>query len=159
MLGGAAWGIGSRGNFTVTFDDDSGVEWLVDTGTSGQTTWITPTVYGAQVMDGQGDRAGVTDQGALQVASFGGTPETGIDATGADTYVSVLKTSKRCHFMQVHCITNGAQISIDGGATNGPAIVASSQLFMGLDIPAGADIQARNSVAGSAYASLIVTVW
>jgi len=158
---GVAFGIGSRTS-EIRYDADSGITWLVevDQDVPHKTTWLTPAGQAALIVDEHGRRAGVSDLGALYVAQKGGTPQSGLtDAAGADTYTTLMTASKQCHYMCVTCITHGAQISIDGGATDGPALGAGSHILSGLDISAGAVIQARNAISGSNYVSLIVTIW
>lgn len=157
---GIAYGIGSRTSET-RYDGDSGILWLVDVDTDDphRTTWLKPAGQAALIVDEHGRRAGVSPGGALHVVQKGGTPQTGIDAAGAATYVALMTSAKQCHYMCVCVLTHGAQISIDGGATDGPALGAGSHVLSGLDIPAGAVIQARNAVAASGYTELIVTIW
>jgi hypothetical protein len=147
-------------------DAETGIIYLVDEGETDEreNVWVGPKKQGVVVMDDGRNRAGVSDAGALYVAPKGGTPQTGVyDAAGADTYTTIMTAAKQCHFMCIHVKTNGVQISLDGGVTNGPAIssglTTTGGVLSGLDIPAGAVIKARNAVAGSNYANLIVTIW
>ena len=95
-----------------------------------------------------------------KVADFGGHPILGTDAVGANTYASVVTAPKQCRYLHATCITNSAIVSIDGGSTDSLVVVAGTErLFVGLDIPAGANIQGKNETAGDNYADLHVSVW
>ena len=156
-----AYAIGTRTETAVRVDAGTGCAWLVDVDTQGVHEWLTPTGQAAFIMDDQGNRAGVAECGALKVVQSSGLPQTGIDAAANtdDTYYDVMTTSRRCHYVSVYVATKGVQLSFDGGATNGPALEAGSQVFAGLDIPAGSVISARNAEVTADYTALIVSVW
>ena len=159
VLGTGAYGIGTRTETAVRTDASTGLNWLVDVDTQGVHEWLTPTGYAAFIMDENGNRAGVSGVGALQVVQSSGVPQTGADAAANtdDLYDDVLITSRQCHYMCVYVETKGAQIAFD--ERDGPAFNVGSTVIQGLDIPKGTVISARNAVKAADYTALIVSVW
>ena len=160
----AAYAIGTRTKTDVRVDAGTGCTWLVDIDTQGVQEWITPTGQAAFIMDEQGDRAGVSDNGALRTVNASGLPLTAIEAAGQDAYVTIMTTSVRCHNCAVYAQTKAVQVSFDGGLTDGPCVpmqgaADGGMFFTGLDIPAGAQIAVRNAAAGANYANVRVSVW
>ncbi len=90
-----------------------------------------------------------------------GLPTQGTDATGEDTYATVVTAPGRVtHYASIYCVTQDAIVSFDGGTTDHLTIAAGVQhLFSGLEIPAGAVIQAKNKTGGANYASMFIAVW
>jgi len=89
-------------------------------------------------------------------------PEYGTDATGADTYATVINgITRECHNLSAVCDTQDAIISLDGGTTDHLFVDASQGqlVFQGLVIPKAAVIQGKNASAGNNYANLRITVW
>jgi hypothetical protein len=101
------------------------------------------------------------EDGALWVTWPGGLPTFGSDATGADSYALVVTAPARiCRYL--HCAVGnyGAVISLDGGVTDHFALPANTErLFPGLEIPASAEVHAKNLTAGSNYSNLYVSVY
>lgn len=120
-----------------------------------------PTVRGVLPVDEAGNRGQVTADGELRVVQYAdGLPIYGLDAAGADTYVTLVTTGKRCHNLWVSVATKDAILSLNGGVADHFFIpLGQSQLFTGLDIPPGSVIQGKNGVAGQNYANLSVSVW
>ena len=88
-------------------------------------------------------------------------PTSGTDAAGADAHAAVLTAPNwACSHLQATVTANGAIISLDGGTTDHLALEADTTLVVNdLYIPAGASIMAKNITAGSAYATLFVSIW
>ena len=93
-------------------------------------------------------------------ALLGATPQSGTDATGADTYATVLTPS--ANFSRISITNEGANaaiVSIDGGTTD--TFIRIPGGFAGTfhaAIRSGVAIQAKNASAGNNYSNLTVTV-
>lgn len=89
-------------------------------------------------------------------------PEYGTDAAGENAYADVIAATAREHTnLSVHCATQDAIVSLDGGTTDHIYVVAAAAplCLSGICIPKGAAIQGKNAGAGANYATLSVTVW
>lgn len=88
-------------------------------------------------------------------------PESGTDATGADTYATVINgITRECHNLSAYCATHPAVLSLDGGTTDHLPVAAGVQfVFHGMVIPKAAVIQAKNAGAGNNYTAMIISVW
>ena len=88
-----------------------------------------------------------------------GLPTSGIDATGATGYATVVTApAKETHYIHVSVVNNGAVVSLDGGSTDHFTIPANtSWLFEGLAIPSEAVIQGKD-ISGN-YTNLRISVW
>ena len=120
-----------------------------------------PLHTGVRVGGANGHDTDVSPDGALKAADWGGKPLHGTDATGADTYATVVnKVPRACRYLFACCKSNPALVSIDGGATEGLVVPASGSVMApGLGIDKGATISARNANSGSNYTDLHVSVW
>jgi hypothetical protein len=102
---------------------------------------------------------------ALAVTSAGIIPAApqayGFDATGQDTYATIVTASaNRAHLIIHNAGTNPAIISVDSGTTDhfyvpGGAVFVLDNLL----IASGATVQAKNGSAGNNYANLFVMIW
>lgn len=107
-----------------------------------------------------------SDDNTLQVdvksAVTGGEPQAmGSDATGADTYATILTASAdRQHLYVYNTGTHPAIISIDNGTSDHFFIPGQTALvFDDLLIDSGATVQAKNGMAGSNYTGLYCSIW
>ena len=90
-----------------------------------------------------------------------GTPQTGVDATGADAYATIVTAATaKTHIMVTNLGEFGAIISLNGGTTDHLRIPGASGVTLdSVAIASGAAIQAKNMTAGSNYANLTITIW
>jgi len=88
-------------------------------------------------------------------------PEYGTDATGANTYATLVSaTSLPAGSIYAYCATNPAIVSFDNGTTDHLYVPAGQSVQVnGVSIPTGATIRAKNATADSNYASLVVNIW
>ncbi len=151
----------------TAFDAESGVEYLVIEPTSEaptERTWTRPVVRSAMVIDDQGNRAGVSPNGSLQVVQHGGRmPVCGSDAAGADAYAAVMVIPEGCHYLAAACtagLAGGVLLSLDGGVTDALALApGTTAVFPGVLLVGGNTIYAKNLAAGTNYANLVVSLW
>ena len=90
------------------------------------------------------------------------TPQAyGLDATGADAYATIVTTTAiRRHIYMYNSGANDAIVSLDGGTTDHYYLPGQTAFtFDDVLIANGANIQAKNGVAGSNYANLYISVW
>ena len=94
----------------------------------------------------------------------GGIGVYGYDATGGDAYAALDTpiTAPAGHtqywHIQAWCATFPAQMSFDGGVTDGPVIPAGGSIAVD-DVQIPGPVYAKNSTAGSNYTALHVFVW
>lgn len=109
----------------------------------------------ARSVDEDGDTAvaGVAPAGTMQAV--------GGDATGADTYATILTAAADAtHMLLSLGGSNDAIISLDNGVTDHMVLPAGSVIVLdSLDIPDTTVIQAKNRTPGSNYSSLAVSIW
>jgi len=145
--------------YHVRLDQDTGLLWACS-GSAEDWQTVAPIMQAALIQDAQGNSADVSADGALKAGDWADQPPLmGTDATGADTYVSVLVTPRVCRHMAVAVATHPVIISLDGGKTDHIPVAAGNTVISGLNIPAAVTIQAKNQNAGSNYTSLAISVW
>lgn len=99
---------------------------------------------------------------AAEAAAGLGLPTLGQDATGQDTYATVIAATpaRVCRRLVAQCATKAAILSLDGGTTEHLRVEPGVPLRIdGLSIPAEAVIQAKNAGAGENYTALSISVW
>ena len=104
----------------------------------------------------------VTNAGTFAVQQTAGAPQAyGIDATGADTYATIVTASAaRTRILITLQGANDAIVSVDGGTTDHIYIPAGSVISLdNLAIANGVAVQAKNASAGNNYSNLSVTIW
>jgi len=145
--------------YRIVVDRETGEYWLAQ-GSDDDWKTIAPLTQGALIQDSRGNRTDVSEDGALKAGDWADQPPLmGTDATGADTYATVLIAPRQCRYMAVTVATNPAIISLNGGATDHLALAAGNSVFSGLDIPAASTIQAKNQNAGNNYTLLAISIW
>ena len=96
---------------------------------------------------------------------FSGLPAAGMDANGQNDYAKVLDAPARVtHFLFVACedANAGVTISLDGGSTDHLYLPGGAQhgvVLGGLNIPASAEVHAKNTDANEHYIDLSIAVW
>lgn len=85
----------------------------------------------------------------------------GLDVAGADAYATVVTTTAIRHHIYIYNSgANDAIVSLDGGVTGHFYLPGQTAFtFDNILIANGANIQAKNGVAGSNYANLYISVW
>lgn len=106
--------------------------------------------------------AGVATTGTQRVAIGSTSPQAqGTDATGQDTYATILTPASAASHLYVSLEgSNAAIISLDGGVTDHFTIQAGTvNMFDAITISASVNIQAKNRTGGSNYTNLNISVW
>lgn len=162
--------IGVKGDTSLAFSGNSLFGTEVDFGTDDDDMangewWVDYLSGAGRLKKGTTDTSATAAykilEQALRVTIGTGTPESGTDATGADTYATVLTPSTTfSHIMIVNEGVNPATVSLDGGATDHFIRIPgqSVQAFDAVTITAVA-IQAKNANAGNNYTNLTIIVW
>ena len=104
----------------------------------------------------------VTNAGTFAVQQTVTSPLAyGTDATGADTYVTVVTASSaKTHIYILLGGSNDAIVSVDSGTTDAIYVPANSGLLLDdINIANGATVQAKNASAGNNYTNIRITIW
>lgn len=94
------------------------------------------------------------------VQEMAGKAQQGVDATGANSYATVVTASGEKRNILVTVETNAATISLDGGTTDHIDVPADKGVVLNNILIADTTvIQAKNRDAGSNYTNLAITIW
>ena len=98
---------------------------------------------------------------ALGVIAGSGLPTQGTDATGQNSYATIVTCPARaCGNLLLSVGAYGAIVSLDGGTTDHLTIPANTAWNLSaLAIPSGAVIKGKNLVTDSNYTNLAIAVW
>lgn len=140
--------------------DEEGIEWVVERD-GDDVAWETMAKRGAAIIDASGRRAEVSDYGALKVVGHAGPPIMLKDAAGEDAFLTLIVAPRDFHNMLITVTSFGVTIGLNGQdawAVDDLA-VGNSVVIPNICIPKGTAVQAKNSVAGSAYTNLYLSLW
>ena len=103
---------------------------------------------------------GLANEKLMVAALASGLPTYGADATGADTYATVVTApARQCHYAHVAVGANGAIVSLNGTDDHIAIPANTERLFPGLVIASGAVIKGKNLSAGNNYTNLRISGW
>lgn len=116
-------------------------------------------VGGEDVMLNRGTQNG----GVLRVVHADGVPQAqGTDATGQDSYSTIVTANDNLSHIYVTCASTGGAVTLSFDSGSSDHLTVPSGSIVALDqirIVGGETIQAKNAVAGQNYVNLFVTVW